>query len=119
MSIHSSLWPQAHCAMYFCDMIIDSVRFAGLPTALAMNAVFSALEICVADCEAISLFRALTKSMCAEMPFRYAVSAEALSPERYAASALTNCSCAYVMNGKWFLSSKMYRLDNPEPAVPT
>src|SRR5438094_1379193 len=47
--------------------------------------------------------------MCAEIPFRYAVKAVAWSPPRYAASAFTNWSSAYVMFGTFALSSKMYR----------
>ena len=53
-----------------------------------------------------SELRAFTKSMCAEMPLRYAASAVALSPARYAASALMNCSCAYVMTGNLTLSRR-------------
>src|SRR5438067_11835208 len=101
MSIHSSLCPHAHCAMYFCDMICVSVRFAAVGTMRASprNAVFSAAVICVADCELISVFREFTKSMCAETALVYAERAVALSPFRYAACALTNWSCEYVMNG--------------------
>src|SRR5215471_8384780 len=110
MSIHSSLCPHAHWAMYFWDMMCVSVSWFALDGTTresARKAAFSAELIGVADCELISELRAFTKSMCDDTAFVYAASAVALSPARYAASALTNCSCEYVMNGNFDLSSKM------------
>src|SRR5262249_12175414 len=110
MSIHSSLCPHAHWAMYFWDMICVSVSFpgsVGTTRVSPRNAVFSAPLIGDAVAELISELRAFTKSMCDETAAVYAASAVALSPDRYAASALTNCSCEYVMNGNFDLSSKM------------
>ena len=54
MSIHSSLCPHAHWAMYFCDMIWVSVSFAAIVGTMrgsARNAAFSAAVICVGDCD--------------------------------------------------------------------
>src|SRR5687768_15740628 len=106
MSIHSSLCPHAHCAMYFWDMMWVNVRAdaAGTIAGLARKAAFSAAVICVGVWPA-SLFLAFTKSIWEEIPFVYAVRASARSPARYAASALMNWSCEYVMAGIFALSS--------------
>ena len=50
-----------------------------------------------------------------EMPVVYAARAVAWFPIRNAASALMNCSCAYVIRGILDLSEKMYRLGSPAP----
>ena len=78
----------------------------GMMDGLARNAAFSAGEICVGAWP-LSRFRAFTKSMCDDTPAVYAANAVAISPSLYAASALMNCSCEYVMRGSRALSSKM------------
>src|SRR5436190_23333866 len=105
--------------MYFSDMIWVIVRFAagGTMFGSARYAAFSAALICVGVCPS-SVLRAFTKSMCDEMPFVYAVTAVALSPFLKAASALTNCSCAYVIAGNFVLSEKRYRLGEPAGTMP-
>src|SRR6266516_4762021 len=50
-----------------------------------------------------------------EMPVVYAASAVAWFPIRNAASALMNCSWAYVIRGILDLSEKMNRLGRPAP----
>jgi len=73
--------------MYFCDMTCESVSPAGASgttVVSASHAAFSVAVICADACP-ISAYRALTKSMCDEMPLRYAVSAVAASPFRRAA----------------------------------
>ena len=67
MSIHSSLCPHAHWAMYFWDMMWVSVRLGrrrGTIAGSARNAAFSVAVICVGVWPS-SRLRAFTKSMCA------------------------------------------------------
>src|SRR5688572_16116466 len=111
--------PHAHWAMYFWDMMWVSVSLSAVGTMLvsARKAAFSGAVICV-GVWLLSAFRALTKSMWEEMPFRYAASAVTLSPMRYAASAFTNCSWAYVIAGIFALSSNRYRPGCWSPPVP-
>src|SRR5438445_10169484 len=118
MSIHTSLCPQPHNAMNFWHMMCDSVRLptggtmAGLARKLSRSAVVIGRGGWLS-----SRFRAFTKSMCAVMPFLYAVQAAAALPAHSAASALMNCSSAYVITGIFDLSEKMYRAGNPKPLV--
>src|SRR5688572_32210137 len=101
MSIQISLCPHPHWAMYFWDMMrvmLSPAGVAGMIAGEARNAVFSAPEIWV-GVWASSRFLALTQSMCDETPAVYAASAVVGSPDRYAASALMNCNCEYVITG--------------------
>ena len=119
MSSRAAIFPQISRAWAYFALTKPDVTFLVVITTLAgyylgsrgaMNHVLLAHSgigtalIGAGDCP-LSPFRELTKSKWAEMPFRYAVRAVALSPERYAASALTNCSCAYVTKGIFVLSS--------------
>jgi len=81
--------------MYFWLMICQSLRSAaaGAITELARKVDFSAAVIVGTEAP-ISELRALTKSMCAPIPFRYAARAVAVFPALNAASAFTNWSWA-------------------------
>src|SRR5881394_2341842 len=116
MSIQISLCPQPHNAMNFCDMMCDSVSATGTMFGDARNE--SRVAVPIGGGPPASLLRSFTNWKCERIALVYAVSAMAWSLCLNAASALMNCSSAYVTTGIFDLSPKMYREGNPRPPVP-